>query len=109
MNFGDFGNLKEIFSQVRDAQKHVKELQKELKNMRVEVQTGAGVVTAIVDGESLLVDLKIDTTILDPDELKALPQLIVKAVQEAQKKAKAEATAKAKLLTGGMNLPGMGL
>ena len=109
MNFGDFGNLKEIFSQVRDAQKHVKELQKELKNMRVEAQTGAGVVTAIVDGETMLVDLKIDNSILEPEELKALPKLIVKAVQEAQKKAKTEAMAKAKLLTGGLNLPGLGL
>jgi len=109
MNLGDFGNLKEMFSQVREAQKHVKALQKELKNMRVEAQTGAGIVTAIVDGESILVDLKIDTDLLEEKEMKALPQLIIKAVQEAQKKAKSEAASKAKALTGGINLPGMGL
>jgi|GEM_PF-1021690 len=107
MNLGDFGNMKELFNQVRDAQKHVKAMQKELQQMRVEAQTGAGTVTAIVDGEAQLVDIKLDMSMLEGNELKALPSLIVKAVQEAQKKAKRESIEKAKAL--GINLPGLGL
>lgn len=106
MNLGDFGNMKDLFNQVKDAQKHVQEMQKELRQMRVEAQTGAGIVTAIVDGEAQLVDLKLDMSLLEKDELKALPSLIVKAVQEAQKKAKHESAAKARSL--GINLPGLG-
>lgn len=109
MNFSDLGNMKDLFGKMRDAQKHMKELQNTLKDMRVEAQTGAGVVTAIVDGEMKLVDLKLDTSILDPGEMNALPKLIVKAVQEAQTKAKEEATQKAKELAGGFNIPGFGL
>jgi len=107
MNLGDFGNMKDLFNQVKDAQKHVQEMQKQLREMRVEAQTGAGIVTAIVDGEGKLIDMKLDISLLENNELKALPNLIVKAVQEAQKKAKQESTAKARTL--GMNLPGLGL
>lgn len=107
MNLGDFGNIKDLFNQVKDAQKHVLEIQKQLREMRIEAQTGAGTVTAIVDGEAKLIDIKLDMTMLEGNELKALPNLIVKAVQEAQKKAKQESTAKARSL--GINLPGLGL
>ncbi|MDH4263023.1 MAG: YbaB/EbfC family nucleoid-associated protein [Spirochaetia bacterium] len=107
MNFGDFGNIKDLLSQVKDAQKHVTQIQKELREMRVEVQTGAGIVTAIVDGEATLIDIKLDTSLLENNELKNLPNLIVKAVQEAQKKAKKESVSKARSL--GINLPGLGL
>ena len=109
MNFGDLGNIKEIFSQMKDAQKHVKAMQSQLKEMRVEAQTGAGMVKAIVDGELRLVDLKIDSSLLENNEIKVLPQLIVKAVQEAQKKAKDESMKVAKNLAGGLNIPGLGL
>ncbi|MES0491592.1 MAG: YbaB/EbfC family nucleoid-associated protein, partial [Leptospirales bacterium] len=80
-----------------------------LVKMRVEGETGAGMVKAIVDGEFSLVDLEVDETLLEPDDIKALPRLIVKAVQNAQKNAKAQVMDKAKDLTGGMDIPGLDL
>ncbi|MDH4200797.1 MAG: YbaB/EbfC family nucleoid-associated protein [Spirochaetia bacterium] len=108
MNLGDLGNMKDLFGKMRDAQKHMKEIQSELQDMRVEAQTGAGIVTAIVDGEGKLIDIKIDTSLLEANEMAALPKLIVKAVQEAQKKSKSEAAEKAKAFTSGLNFPGFG-
>jgi len=107
MNLGDFGNIKDLFNQVKDAQKHVQQFQEELRQMRIEAQTGAGMVTAVVDGDSRLIDLKLDTSTLEKNELHVLPGLIIKAVQEAQKKAKEESLSKAKV--AGMNLSGLGL
>ena len=104
----DFSNMKDMLSQVRNAQKQMKEMQKQLSKMRIEAETGGGTVKAIVDGEAILVDLEIDTSILEPSELKALPKLITKAVQEAQKKAKKEAMDQAKSMAG-LNIPGLGL
>ncbi len=105
----DFSGMKDMFNQVRDAQKRMKEIQKELSNMRIETETGGGTVKAMVDGEGNLVNLELDLSIFDRGETSMLPKLIIKAVQEAQKKAKKEAMGKAKGLTGGLNIPGLGL
>jgi hypothetical protein len=105
----DLSGMKDMFQQVRTAQKQMKEMQKELGKMRIEAETGAGVVKAIVDGEANLLELKIDDSILNPSELKNLPKLVLKAVQEAQKKAKKEAMDKAKGMAGGLKIPGLGL
>ncbi|MDH5719296.1 MAG: YbaB/EbfC family nucleoid-associated protein [Spirochaetia bacterium] len=104
-----FGDMKEMFSKVREAQKHIKSFQKELSSMRIAAETGGGTVKAVVDGEAMLVDIEIDESVLDADEIKILPGLIKKAVIEAQKKAKEEAAEKAKSLTGGIDIPGLGL
>ena len=105
----DMSNMKDMFQQVRTAQKQMKEMKKELAKMRVEGETGGGMVKATVDGEFTLVDLQIDQTLLEPDDIKALPRLIMKAIQTAQKNAKNQVMEKAKDMTGGMNIPGLDL
>ena len=102
MNLGD---MKSAFNQAREAQKAMKDIQKKLQTIRIEVETGAGAVKAVVNGEAELIDLKIDTSILSDKELSVLPKLILKAVQEAQKKAKNEA---ADSMKGSMpSIPGL--
>lgn len=100
-------DMKDMFSQLRQAQKQVKQIQKELSNIRVESETGGGLVKATVDGEATLVDLQIDESMLQGDELKVLPKLIKNAVQDAQKKARAQAASQMQSMTGGMGFPGM--
>ena len=104
MNFGD---MKDMFGQMRAAQKQMKEFQKQLSSMRIEAETGGGMVKATVDGEAILVDLNIDTSLLEADEIKILPKLIVKAVKEAQKKAKDEVAKQVQGMAQGMGIPGM--
>lgn len=105
----DFSSMKDMFNQVRDAQKQMKEMQKELSAMRVSTETGGGTVKAVVDGEGKLIDLDLDLSLIENGEKSALSKLIIKAVQEAQSRAKKEAMEKAKGLTGGLNIPGLGL
>lgn len=98
--------MKDMFNQMRDAQKQMKTLQKELAKMRITSETGGGTVKATVDGEAMLVDIEIDTSVLEPSELKALPKLIRKAVQQAQKKAKSEVQSHVASMASGMGFPG---
>lgn len=102
-----FGDMKNMMSQLYEAQKSLKKMQKELGQMKFEAQTGGGVVKATVNGEFTLVDLQIDNSKLQPDELKVLPRLILNTVQQAQKIAKDEVAKKAKDM-GGLNIPGLG-
>lgn len=96
------GDIKNMMSQMRAAQQQMKEVQKKLGSMRVTAETGGGTVRATVDGEANLVDLEIDTALLDPDEIKVLPKLIKKAIQEAQKDARKQVMADMKNMLGGM-------
>ena len=104
MNFGD---MKGMMGQMRSAQKQMKEFQKKLGSMRISVETGGGMIKATVDGEATLIDLEIDTSLLEPDEIKVLPKLIKKAVISAQKKAKDEVSKEVQSMAGGINIPDM--
>ena len=100
-------DMKDMFSQLKQAQKQVKLIQKELSNLRVESEAGGGLVKATVDGEATLVDLEIDESMLQGDELKVLPKLIRNAVQDAQKKAREQSASQMQSMAGGMGFPGM--
>lgn len=96
------GDIKDMMSQMRAAQQQMKQVQKKLSGMRITAETGGGTVKATVDGEANLVDLEIDTALLEPDEIKVLPKLIKKAIQEAQKDARKQVLADMKDMLGGM-------
>ena len=78
-------DMKDMFSQLRQAQKQVKQIQKELGNIQWNRKRG-GLVKATVDGEATLVDLQIDESMLQGDELKVLPKLIKNAVRMLKRK-----------------------
>jgi len=96
------GDIKDMMGQMRAAQKQMKEVQKKLADMRVTAQTGGGMVKVIVDGEANLIDLEIDASLLAADEIKVLPKLIKKAIQEAQKDARKQVMSDMKDVLGGM-------
>ncbi|RME90868.1 MAG: YbaB/EbfC family nucleoid-associated protein [Candidatus Hydrogenedentota bacterium] len=98
------GDMKDMFSQMRNMQKQMKQIQKQLASMRFEAETGGGLVKAIVDGEANVVDIIIDPDILDKESAKALSKLVKKAVQQAQKEAKAAVAQQAQQLAGGLGL-----
>lgn len=91
-----------MMSQMNQMRQQAKEVQKKLGAMRVTAETGAGLVKATVDGEANLIDLIVDTSLLDADEIKVLPKLIKKAIQEAQKDARKQVMSDMKGMMGGM-------
>jgi hypothetical protein len=96
------GNIKDMMSQMRAAQQQMKQVQKKLSSMRISAETGGGTVKATVDGEANLVDLEIDAALLDPDEIRILPKLIKKAIQEAQNDARRQVMSEMKGMLGDM-------
>lgn len=96
------GDMKEMMSQMRAAQQQMKQVQKKLGSMRVSAESGGGTVKATVDGEANLIDLEIDPTLLEADEIKVLPKLIRKAIQEAQKDARRQVMSDMKGMLGDM-------
>ena len=105
MKLPEFGHM---FGQMKDMQQKIVDLQDEVKSMKFTGETGGGMVKATVNGQSLLQDLQIDPTLLEPDEMSILTDLIKKAIQQAQYSSKEGTAAKIKEISGGLgNVPGL--
>lgn len=92
---------------IRQAQKMQQEMlkmQAEMETKEYAASTGGGMVTAKVNGKHEVVGLEINPEAVDPDDVEMLQDMIIGAVNEAMRKAEAEASANMSRLTGGMNL-----
>lgn len=103
---GDIGNL---MKQAKKLQMELERAQAELAELRIEASAGGGMVSATVNGQGGLADLKIEQEVVDPNDVDMLVDLIIAAVQEAQSKASDEAQQRLGPLSQGIGLPGMPL
>jgi DNA-binding YbaB/EbfC family protein len=97
-------NLQRMAMQMQQGIERVKQ---ELAAARVEGSAGGGVVTAVVTGDNKLVEVKIDPSAVDPEDVEMLQDLIVAAVNDALASAAQLAETKMAAVTGGMRLPGL--
>ncbi|MFT5881936.1 MAG: DNA-binding YbaB/EbfC family protein, partial [Crocinitomicaceae bacterium] len=81
--------------------------QEELATQTVEASVGGGKVIVVATGSGDIQDIKIDPSIIDPDDAEFLQELVLKGVQEAITKGKEMASGEMSKLTGGMNIPGI--
>jgi len=100
-----FGNM---MKQVQKMQAKMMEVQESLAEERVEGSAGGGMVKAVVNGKQELVEIQIDKEVVDPEDIEMLQDLIVAAVNQANKAAGDLAQEKMSEVTGGLNIPGMG-
>lgn len=100
-------NLGNLFKQAQKIQSQVSQIQAELGDRRVEVSSGGGMVTAVVNGRQELIEVRIDPQVVDPEDVEMLEDLVVAAVTEAMKRASELAAEEMKKLTGGLSIPGI--
>lgn len=84
---GDFGKL---MKQAKQMQEELQKAQEEIAEMRLTGTAGGGMVSATVSGSGDLADLSIEREVIDPDDPEMLVDLVIAAVQEAQRQAKEE-------------------
>ena len=87
---------------LQQAQGRAQQMQEELQNMTVTAASGGGMVTVTADGRGVVRKIQIDKTVVNPDDVEMLEDLIVVAVGEAQKKAAELAQEEMRKLTGGL-------
>ena len=101
------GNLGNLMKQAKKLQEELEKKQAEIGGMNIEASSGGGMVTATVNGRGELLNVAIEKEVVDPDDVEMLVDLVIAAVQEAQKNAKEQAEEKLGPLTQGIALPGM--
>jgi DNA-binding YbaB/EbfC family protein len=98
-------NFAGMMKQAQELQGRMAELQAEMERVRVEGQSGGGLVVLTLNGKGELVGVKIDASLLKPDEVEILEDLIVAAHTDAKAKVERLLQEKMQSLTGGLPLP----
>lgn len=102
-------NMQQLMKQAQRMQQHMMEAQATLAASEVEGGAGNGLVTATVSGGGQLLRLTVAPEVVDPDDLDTLVDLVVYAVQDAQRKASDMQEQAMGPLAGGLGGAGGGL
>jgi DNA-binding YbaB/EbfC family protein len=105
---GGGANMNAI-KQAQKLQADLLKMQGELEEREYTATSGGGAVTATVSGKHELVKLEILPDAVDPEDVEILTDMIVAAVNEANRTADKAANDNMSKLTGGLNLGGLGL
>ncbi len=101
------GNMNNMMKQMQKVQKQMEEMQTQLEDSEVEASSGGGAVTCKVNGKKEVLEIKIDESVVDPDDLEMLEDLVMAAVNAALTSAEDMMEKEMKKVTGGLNIPGM--
>jgi DNA-binding YbaB/EbfC family protein len=99
--------LGQIMKQAQMMQQKMAKLQEEAAEKQAEATAGGGAVKAVVNGKNQLFSLTISKDVVDPEDVEMLQDLVMAAVNEAQKKIQAELAEHMSKITGGLNIPGL--
>lgn len=94
-----------MMSKAKEMQTRMAGLQDELATIRVTGSSGGGLVSVTITGKGALEGVKIDPSLLKPDEAEIVEDLIVAAHRDAHAKAEAAIAEKMAEMTGGLDLP----
>jgi DNA-binding YbaB/EbfC family protein len=96
-----------IFKQAQEMQSKMAEVQNELGQKKVEVSVGGGMVSVTANGLNEILAIKIDDELINMQDREVLEDLIIGAVNEANRKVKELSQAEMSKLTGGLKIPGL--
>ncbi|GBD43858.1 Nucleoid-associated protein YbaB [bacterium HR40] len=98
-------NLANMLKEAQKLQQRMAELQEKLADLRVEGTAGGGMVRVTLDGKGGLRGVKIDRSLLVPEEVEILEDLVVAAHADARSRLEAKIQEEMSRLAGGLPLP----
>lgn len=99
-------DMMKMMSKVKEAQDKMKEIKNQLDTIKVESESGAGLVKVEVNGKKEVISIKIDKSIIN--EIEMVEDLTVAAVNKAMKEVEIKSSEFIKEKTGNLmpNIPG---
>ena len=89
-------------------QEQMLQTQEELGERTVTVTAGGGVIEVVMTGHQQLQSIKIDSEVVDPEDVEMLQDLIIAAINEGIERSQALAAEQMSALTGGLGLGDLG-
>lgn len=101
-------NIQKMLKEAQRMQEKLAATQAELASKTVEASAGGGKVIVRASGTGDITSITIDPSVVDPQDVEALEDLVLAGVKLAQEAARDAAEADMKKVTGGLNIPGLG-
>lgn len=102
-------NLGNIVKQAQQMQERLEKLQEEMATIQVTGQSGGGMVEVTINGRQEVNKVRIDPKAVDLQDLEMLEDLIVAAINDAQRKIQEITKERTSQVTGGLSIPGLNL
>ncbi len=96
-----------ILRQAQEMQSKLAKIQEELGNKTVAASSGGGMVTVLCTGKQEIRSIRIEKSIVNPDDVEMLEDLVLTAVNEAIRQSHEMAAREMSALTGGLRIPGL--
>ncbi len=97
-------NIQQMMKQAQEMQER---LQRELAETEVQATAGGGMVTVTMNGQKQILRMTIDPDVVSKDDVEMLQDLIVAAVNDAQRKVDEQVAGKMGGMMGGLKIPGL--
>ena len=97
-----------IQKMMQQAQQMQDKMQKQMASMKVDATAGGGVVSVSMNGSKQLLAITIDPEAVSKDDVEMLQDMIVAAVNDAQRKVDEALQQQMSGMMGGMKIPGLG-
>ena len=98
-------NLGQLMKQAQEMQDKMAEMQESLVAIEIEGVAGAGLVTVVLNGKGEMRRLKVDPSLVKPEDAEILEDLIVAAHNDAKSKIEMRVQEETQKLMGGLPLP----
>ena len=98
-------NLGNMMKQAQQLQKKMADVQEKLNSIEVEGISGGGLVKVVSTAKGEIKRIKIDVSILKPEEKEIVEDLLVAAINDAKQKGETATQEEMKNVTGGLPLP----
>lgn len=98
-------DLMGMMKQVKDMQERMQRMQEELGSIEVTGAAGGGLVSVTLSGKGDMKRVRIDPSLMKPEEAEIVEDLIVAASSDAKAKVEEQLQAKMAEVTGGLPLP----
>ncbi len=98
-------NLAQMMKQAQEMQAKMAELQARLESIEVNGASGGGLVQVTATGKGTMRRVRIDPSLLKPEDVGVLEDLVAAAANDAKSKAEAMMQEETQKLLGGLQLP----
>ena len=100
-------NMQKMLKDLQKMQSQMVKAQNNLKAQCFEAEAGGGMVKVVINGQGILTMIKINPDAVGKDDVEALEDLVMAAVNSAVKKKDDAAQSSLNDLTQGMKIPGL--
>jgi DNA-binding YbaB/EbfC family protein len=103
--FKNLGNMAGLFKQAQEMQEKMTASQEKLEAIMVHGESGAGMVQVEMTAKGMVKSLTIDPSLMNPNDIEILQDLVMSAVNDAKQKADTATATEMEKVTGGLSLP----